>query len=278
MNAAALYERSCARPFLIAGPCVLESIQLALEVAHAVKEAADALGLDAIFKSSFDKANRTSKTSFRGPGLSRGVEQLGRVAQETGLPVLTDLHLPEQAPALAEVVDVLQIPAFLCRQTDLLIAAAATGRVINIKKGQFMAPWDMRPALDKVRAEGNERVWLTERGATFGYNNLVVDFRSLAIMRGLRAPGQTVPVVFDATHSVQLPGGLGASSGGQREFVPVLARAAVAAGCQGVFLEVHPDPDRALCDGPNSWPLDRLPTLLAELKQLWDSTKDSAYV
>lgn len=276
MNIEALYERSCARPFLIAGPCVLESLGLALEVAHAVKEAAEALGLDAVFKSSFDKANRTSKTSFRGPGLSKGVEQLGRVAQETGLPVLTDLHLPEQAAALAESVDVLQIPAFLCRQTDLLDAAAATGRVVNIKKGQFMAPWDMRPALDKVRAAGNERVWLTERGASFGYNNLVVDFRSLAILRGLRSP--QVPVVFDATHSVQLPGGLGASSGGQREFVPLLARAAVAAGCRGVFLEVHPDPDRALCDGPNSWPLDRLPSLLAELKQLWDITKDSAYV
>jgi len=275
MDAAALYERSRAHPFVIAGPCVLESLELALEVAHAVKEAALAAGLDAIFKSSFDKANRTSRLNFRGPGLVKGVEQLGRVAAETGLPVLTDLHLPEQAAAVAEVVDVIQIPAFLCRQTDLLEAAASTGRVVNIKKGQFMSPWDMRQALEKVQAVGNGKVWLTERGTTFGYNNLVVDFRSFAIMRGLGAP--TVPVVFDATHSVQLPGGLGGASGGQREYVPLLARAAVAAGCDGVFLEVHPDPDKALCDGPNSWPLDRLAGLLAQLKQLWDISRDKAY-
>jgi len=260
-----LYTQSRERPFVIAGPCVLESLELALEVAAAVKEAADSLGLFAVFKSSFDKANRTSAQSFRGPGLVKGVEWLGRVAAATGLPVLTDLHLPEQAAALAEVADVLQIPAFLCRQTDLLSAAARTGRVVNIKKGQFLAPWDMRQVLDKVVAAGNNKVWLTERGTSFGYNNLVVDFRSLAIMRGLG-----VPVVFDATHSVQLPGGLGGASGGQREFVPLLARAAVAAGCEGVFLEVHPGPDRALCDGPNSWPLDRFETLLADLKRLWD--------
>lgn len=260
----ALHARLAARRFILAGPCALEDFDVAMETAHAVREAAEAAGLFAVFKSSWDKANRTSITSFRGPGLVRGMEWLARIREESGLPVVTDIHLPEQAAPVAEVVDIIQIPAFLCRQTDLLVAAAATGRVVNVKKGQFVAPWDMRPAVEKLRAAGNERILLTERGASFGYNNLVVDYRSIPTMQGFG-----VPVVFDATHSVQLPGGLGGSSGGERRHVPVLARAAVAAGVDGVFLECHPDPDKALCDGPNSWPLDRLPALLKELSALW---------
>lgn len=260
----ALHARLSARRFILAGPCALEDFDVAMETAHAVREAAEAAGLFAVFKSSWDKANRTSITSFRGPGLVRGMEWLARIREESGLPVVTDIHLPEQAAPVAEVADIIQIPAFLCRQTDLLVAAAATGRVVNVKKGQFVAPWDMKPAVEKLRAAGNERILLTERGASFGYNNLVVDFRSIPTMQGYG-----VPVVFDATHSVQLPGGLGGSSGGERRHVPVLARAAVAAGADGVFLECHPDPDKALCDGPNSWPLDRLPALLKELSALW---------
>jgi len=260
-----LYALCRERRFCIAGPCALESLELGLEVALALREIADRLGLPVVFKSSFDKANRTSLDSFRGPGLHKGLEWLGRIRQESGLPVLTDIHTPEQAAPVAEVADVLQVPAFLCRQTDLLLAAARTGRVVNVKKGQFVAPWDMKPALDKVRGGGNNAVWLTERGSSFGYNNLVVDFRSLAVMQGLGAP-----VVFDATHSVQLPGGQGASSGGERKYVPLLARAAAAAGCDGVFLETHPEPDKALCDGANSWPLHRLEALLQELLQIWN--------
>ncbi|WP_164561440.1 3-deoxy-8-phosphooctulonate synthase [Nitratidesulfovibrio vulgaris] len=260
----ALHARLAARRFILAGPCALEDFDVAMETAHAVREAAEAAGLFAVFKSSWDKANRTSITSFRGPGLVRGMEWLARIREESGLPVVTDIHLPEQAAPVAEVADIIQIPAFLCRQTDLLVAAAATGRVVNVKKGQFVAPWDMRPAVEKLRAAGNEHILLTERGASFGYNNLVVDYRSIPTMQGFG-----VPVVFDATHSVQLPGGLGGSSGGERRHVPVLARAAVAAGVDGVFLECHPDPDKALCDGPNSWPLDRLPALLKELSALW---------
>ncbi|ABM28527.1 3-deoxy-8-phosphooctulonate synthase [Nitratidesulfovibrio vulgaris] len=260
----ALHARLAARRFILAGPCALEDFDVAMETAHAVREAAEAAGLFAVFKSSWDKANRTSITSFRGPGLVRGMEWLARIREESGLPVVTDIHLPEQAAPVAEVADIIQIPAFLCRQTDLLVAAAATGRVVNVKKGQFVAPWDMRPAVEKLRAAGNERILLTERGTSFGYNNLVVDYRSIPTMQGFG-----VPVVFDATHSVQLPGGLGGSSGGERRHVPVLARAAVAAGVDGVFLECHPDPDKALCDGPNSWPLDRLPALLKELSALW---------
>lgn len=260
----ALHARLAARRFILAGPCALEDFDVAMETAHAVREAAEAAGLFAVFKSSWDKANRTSITSFRGPGLVRGMEWLARIREESGLPVVTDIHLPEQAAPVAEVADIIQIPAFLCRQTDLLVAAAATGRVVNVKKGQFVAPWDMRPAVEKLRAAGNDRILLTERGASFGYNNLVVDYRSIPTMQGFG-----VPVVFDATHSVQLPGGLGGSSGGERRHVPVLARAAVAAGVDGVFLECHPDPDKALCDGPNSWPLDRLPALLKELSALW---------
>jgi 2-dehydro-3-deoxyphosphooctonate aldolase (KDO 8-P synthase) len=257
------------RPFLIAGPCVLESLDLGLTVALELKAIAHDLGLPLIFKSSYDKANRTAGTSFRGPGLDLGLDWLAQIKSRSGLPVITDIHEPRQASLVAEVADVLQIPAFLCRQTDLLLAAARTGRIVNIKKGQFMAPWDMRGPVEKIRAEGFDRIWLTERGSMFGYNNLVVDFRSLLIMKDLGCP-----VVFDATHSVQLPGGQGASSGGQREFVPALARAAVACGCQGLFMEIHPDPDHALCDGPNSWPLDKARALLTELAAIWSIPRE----
>lgn len=259
-----LYGSLCERHFVFAGPCVLESYELALKVAETVAEAADKAGLFAVFKSSWDKANRSSGKGFRGPGLEPGLEWLARIKSRVGLPVVTDIHLPEEAAPVGEVADVIQIPAFLCRQTDILLAAAATGRVVNIKKGQFLAPWDMKGPLEKVRTAGNPRVLLTERGTCFGYNNLVVDFRGLGVMADLG-----VPVVFDATHSVQLPGGQGDSSGGERRHVPALARAAVAAGVRGVFLECHPDPDKALCDGPNSWPLDKLERLLLELSEIW---------
>lgn len=259
-----LYARLRQRRFILAGPCALESLELAMETAHAVREAAASAGLFVVFKSSWDKANRTSITSFRGPGLARGVEWLGRIKEATGLPVVTDIHLPEQAAPVAEVADILQIPAFLCRQTDLLVAAAQTGKVVNVKKGQFVAPWDMQPAVGKLREAGNNRIALTERGSSFGYNNLVVDFRSIATMQAF-----DVPVIFDATHSVQLPGGQGACSGGDRRHVPTLARAAVAAGVDGVFLETHPDPDKALCDGPNSLHLKTLAPLLQDLAALW---------
>ncbi|MFP4391322.1 MAG: 3-deoxy-8-phosphooctulonate synthase [Desulfohalobiaceae bacterium] len=249
--------------FFILGPCALESLELALDTAMALKEIASRLNVPVVFKSSLDKANRTSLHSFRGPGLQQGLKWLARIRQESGLPVTTDIHLPEQARPAAEVVDVLQIPAFLCRQTDLLLAAAKTGKIVNVKKGQFQAPWDMQQVAQKISAGGNSRIWLTERGSSFGYNNLVVDFRSLPIMQETG-----YPVVFDATHSVQLPGGKGSASGGQREYVPLLARAAVAAGCQGVFMEVHPDPEQALCDGPNSQPLSGLERLLQELLAL----------
>ncbi|WP_035261936.1 3-deoxy-8-phosphooctulonate synthase [Desulfonatronum lacustre] len=259
-----LYERSKAGPFLIAGPCVLESLELALEVAESLADIARREQIPVIFKSSFDKANRSSLESFRGPGLERGMEWLATIKERTGLPVVTDIHEPRQAATVAQVADVIQIPAFLCRQTDLLLAAGETGRIVNIKKGQFVAPWDLLPAAAKVRSTGNSLIWLTERGNSFGYNNLVVDFRSFPLL------GQSGhPVIFDATHSVQLPGGKGHASDGQREFVPVLTRAAVAAGCNGLFLEVHPRPDQALCDGPNSWPLDKLPALLGDLLRIW---------
>ena len=246
--------------FCIAGPCVLESLDLGLQVAAELAALSQKLGVPVLFKSSFDKANRSSVDSFRGPGLDTGLAWLERIKAASGLPVTTDIHLPSQAAPVAEVADVLQIPAFLSRQTDLLVAAARTGKTVNVKKGQFLAPWDMAGPVDKIRSTGNQSVWLTERGNSFGYNNLVVDYRSVPEMHKL-----DVQVVFDATHSVQLPGGRGNTSGGNRDFVPVLARAAVAAGCNGVFLEVHPDPDRALCDGPNSWPLDRLSALLQQL-------------
>ena len=260
-----LYRASRSGPFVLAGPCVIEDREITLTTATALAAIGARLGLPLVFKSSFDKANRTSVTSFRGPGLEEGLSILAEVKRETGLPVVTDIHHPEQAAPVAEVADVLQIPAFLCRQTDLLVAAAATGKVVNIKKGQFLAPWDMKNAVDKVRSSGNDNVWLTERGATFGYNNLVVDMRSILEMKKF-----DVPVVFDATHSVQIPGGLGGASGGQREYVPALASAAVAAGADGVFMETHPDPDKALCDGPNSLPLHRAEVLLTRLKNIWE--------
>ncbi len=248
---------------LIAGPCVIESAAATLEIARALKEIAGELGLSLIFKASYDKANRTSLSSYRGPGLAKGLEILARVKAEVGLPVLSDVHqVPEVKPA-AEVLDILQIPAFLCRQTDLVVAAAQTGKVVNIKKGQFLAPWDMQPVVEKARADGNDKLILTERGASFGYNNLVVDFRSLPLMRGLGCP-----VVLDVTHSVQLPGGQGTCSGGQRKFIPHLARAGVAVGVDGLFMEVHADPDKALCDGPNSLPLKAVLPLWRELRDL----------
>ena len=249
--------------FFIAGPCALESLELGLEVGQELARLSRDLDVEIIFKSSFDKANRTSLSSFRGPGLDKGLSWLESIKEKTGLSVLTDIHWPGQAEEVAQVADVLQIPAFLCRQTDLLVAAARTGRIINVKKGQFVAPWDMQNVLSKLKESGNDRVWFTERGSSFGYNNLVVDFRSLAIMGGLG-----VPVVFDATHSVQLPGGQGSCSGGQREFVPLLARSAVAAGCSAVFMEVHPEPDKALCDGANSWPLSGVRDLMVNLQAI----------
>lgn len=254
---------------MIAGPCVIESVTATLEIARALKEISLELSLPLIFKASYDKANRTSVTSFRGPGLHAGLEILARVKAEVGLPVLSDVHQVSEVEAAAQVLDVLQIPAFLCRQTDLLVAAAATGKPVNIKKGQFLAPWDMQAAVDKVRSTGNTKILLTERGSMFGYNNLVVDFRSLPLMRGLGCP-----VVLDVTHSVQLPGGQGSCSGGQREFIPHLARAGVAVGVDGLFMEVHPDPDAARCDGPNSLPLKEVLLLWRELKALHEFIRE----
>ena len=242
---------------LIAGPCVIESAELAIEVALRLKAMGESLGVGVIYKSSYDKANRTSIESFRGPGLAEGLEVLRRVKEETGLPVLSDVHSLEEVEPAAQVLDCIQIPAFLCRQTDLLMAAAATGKPVNVKKGQFLAPWDVEHVVEKIRSQGNEDILLTERGTAFGYSNLVVDMRGLAIMRSLG-----YPVVFDATHAVQLPGAQGGSSGGERRFIPHLARAAAAAGCDALFLEVHPNPEKALCDGPNQWPLEELPALL----------------
>jgi 2-dehydro-3-deoxyphosphooctonate aldolase (KDO 8-P synthase) len=252
--------------FLIAGPCVIESEALVLGVAERLRAIADRLGILIIFKASFDKANRSSSASFRGPGMDEGLRILAKVRAETGLPILTDVHGPEQAAPVAAVVDMLQTPAFLARQTDLIEAVAATGRPANIKKGQFMAPGDMAQVVAKFRAAARaagvaeDNILLCERGASFGYNNLVSDMRGLAIMAETGCP-----VVFDATHSVQLPGGNGATSGGQRDYVPLLARAAVAAGVAGLFMETHPDPDRALSDGPNAWPLDKLEPLVETL-------------
>jgi 2-dehydro-3-deoxyphosphooctonate aldolase (KDO 8-P synthase) len=247
------------RLFLVAGPCVIESETHALWIAEAIQRIADDLHIPYIFKASYDKANRTSVKSFRGPGLQEGMRILGRIAKHTSLPVLTDVHEPAHCEIAAEAVDVLQIPAFLCRQTDLLVAAGKTGRAVNIKKGQFVAPWDMSHGVEKVRSTGNERIFLTERGSTFGYNNLVVDFRSLAIMRKL------APVIFDATHSVQQPSAADGVSGGQPEFIPLLSRAAVAAGIDGLFVEVHDDPPRAKSDGANALDLKLLKPLLETL-------------
>jgi 2-dehydro-3-deoxyphosphooctonate aldolase (KDO 8-P synthase) len=248
---------------MIAGPCVIESVATTLAIARTLREYARELTLPLIFKASYDKANRTALSSFRGPGLEAGLEILARVKGEVGLPVLSDVHQVSEVEPAARVLDVLQIPAFLCRQTDLLVTAAATGKVVNIKKGQFLAPWDLGPAVDKVFSTGNRQVLLTERGAMFGYNNLVVDFRSLPLLRSLGCP-----VVLDVTHSVQLPGGQGTCSGGQREYIPLLARAGVAAGVDALFLEVHPDPEHALCDGPNSLPLAEVLPLWRKLKAL----------
>ena len=248
---------------VIAGPCVIESEEAVLRHARALKERADRAGVPYIFKSSYDKANRSSAKSFRGPGLEKGLEILAAVKAKIGVPVLTDVHEIEQVSAVKDVADVLQIPAFLCRQTDFVLAVARSGRVVNVKKGQFLAPWDMRNVLDKILATGNEQVLLTERGASFGYNNLVSDMRSLVVMRELG-----YPVVFDATHSLQLPGGLGNASGGERKYIPALARAGVAAGVDALFMEVHEDPDHALSDGPNSLKLEDFESLLKVVKQL----------
>ncbi len=255
-----------APPLLIAGPCVLEDAAISLEIGAFMKREAEKNGFIYMFKASFDKANRTSISSYRGPGMERGLEILSVVKQELDCLVITDIHLPEQAAPVAEVVDCLQIPAFLCRQTDLLVAAARTGKAVNIKKGQFMAPWDMAHAVGKVRDSGGQDILLTERGASFGYNNLVVDMRSLPIMRSLGCP-----VIFDATHSVQLPGGGDGCSSGQRQFVSYLARAAAACGCDGIFMEVYPEPEKARCDGPNSLSLEDARLLLAELKKVLDA-------
>ena len=268
------FEVGLDRPlFLIAGPCVAESRNLALDTAATLKDICARLGVPFIFKASFDKANRSSGKSFRGPGRDAGLAILAEVRETLGVPVLTDVHTPDDVQAAAQVVDVLQTPAFLCRQTDLIEAVAACGKPVHIKKGQFLAPGDMAQVVAKAHAAGGEgRIMVCERGVSFGYNNLVVDMRGLAVMR------QTgCPVVFDATHSVQLPGGQGDRSGGQREFVPVLARAAVAAGVAGLFMETHPDPARALSDGPNAWPLDRMENLLQTLVSLDRAVKAAGF-
>ena len=248
---------------LIAGPCVIENEAVTMRHAERLMTICNGLSMPLIFKASYDKANRTSINAYRGPGLRDGLAILRKVKETLGVPVISDVHSIEQITPAAEVLDILQIPAFLCRQTDLLVAAAKSGRIINVKKGQFLAPWDMKNVAGKIAASGNENIILTERGASFGYNNLVVDMRSFPVMRSTG-----YPVVFDATHSVQLPGGQGDSSGGQREFVEYLSRAAVATGIDGIFMEVHEDPDKALCDGPNSIPLSELPGLLKLLKSL----------
>jgi 2-dehydro-3-deoxyphosphooctonate aldolase (KDO 8-P synthase) len=258
--------------FLIAGPCVIESEALALETAGQLKEIADSLSIPFIYKSSFDKANRSSAASFRGPGLEEGLRILDKVKQQIGVPVLTDVHEDTPLDEVAAVVDVLQTPAFLCRQTNFIQNVARAGKPVNIKKGQFLAPWDMANVVDKARATGNEQIMVCERGVSFGYNNLVSDMRALAVMRNTGCP-----VVFDATHSVQLPGGQGSRSGGQREFVPVLARAAVAAGISGLFMETHPNPEQALSDGPNAWPLPRMKELLETLKVIDLAVKDRPF-
>ncbi len=267
------FEVGLDRPlFLIAGPCVIESEQLQLDVAGQLKEITARLGINFIFKSSFDKANRTSIGSFRGPGMEEGLRVLAEVKRQLGVPVLTDVHEYTPMDEVASVVDVLQTPAFLVRQTDFITRVCATGKPVNIKKGQFLSPWDMKPVVEKAKSTGNSNIMVCERGASFGYNNLVSDMRSLAVMRDTGCP-----VVFDATHSVQLPGGQGSSSGGQREFVPVLARAAVAVGVAGVFMETHPDPSKALSDGPNAWPLGKMEALLDTMLELDAITKRAGF-
>jgi 2-dehydro-3-deoxyphosphooctonate aldolase (KDO 8-P synthase) len=268
------FEAGLDRPFfLIAGPCVIESEALALDTAGQLKEITRSLGIPFIYKSSYDKANRSSSKSYRGLGMEQGLAILAKVRKQIGVPVLTDVHEAEDIDAVAAAVDVLQTPAFLCRQTDFIRAVVAAGKPVNIKKGQFLAPHDMKNVVDKaVEAGGKDRIMVCERGVSFGYNNLVSDMRSLAIMRETGCP-----VVFDATHSVQLPGGQGTRSGGQREFVPVLARAAVATGVAGLFMETHPDPDKALSDGPNAWPLGRMKNLLQTLKELDGCVKKQGF-
>ncbi|MCG8486835.1 MAG: 3-deoxy-8-phosphooctulonate synthase [Chromatiales bacterium] len=268
------FEIGLNRPlFLIAGPCVIESEQLAMESAGELKELCEALQIPFIYKSSFDKANRSSAESYRGPGMEQGMQILQKVRQELAVPVLTDVHEDTPLEELSECVDVLQTPAFLCRQTNFIQRVARQGLPVNIKKGQFLAPWDMVHVVEKARAVGNDQLMVCERGVSFGYNNLVSDMRSLAAMRETGCP-----VVFDATHSVQLPGGQGKSSGGQREYVPVLARAAVAAGISGLFMETHPDPDKALSDGPNAWPLPKMGQLLETLVALDRQVKQSGLI
>jgi 2-dehydro-3-deoxyphosphooctonate aldolase (KDO 8-P synthase) len=263
------FEVGIDRPlFLIAGPCVVESETLQVDVAGRLKELTARLGVPFVFKSSYDKANRSSARSFRGPGIEEGLRILAEVKRQVGVPVLTDVHEDTPFAEVSAVVDMLQTPAFLCRQTNFILAACSQGLPVNVKKGQFLSPWEMANVVDKARSTGNEQILVCERGFSFGYNNLVSDMRSLAVMRGTGAP-----VVFDATHSVQLPGGQGTSSGGQREFVPVLARAAVAAGVSGLFMETHPEPAKALSDGPNAWPLARMESLLSMLLELDQTVK-----
>ncbi len=267
------FEVGLDRPlFLIAGPCVIESEELALQTSAELKGITDRLGINFIYKSSFDKANRSSGSSFRGPGIDEGLRILQKVREEVGVPVITDVHEDTPMDEVADVVDVLQTPAFLCRQTNFILKVASAGRPVNIKKGQFLAPWDMGNVVDKARSTGNQQIMVCERGVSFGYNNLVSDMRSLAVMRDTGCP-----VVFDATHSVQLPGGQGTSSGGQREHVPVLARAAVAAGISGLFMETHPNPAEALSDGPNAWPLGHMKDLLETLKMLDSAVKSRPF-
>ncbi len=258
--------------FLIAGTCVVESEAMALDTAGHLKETCGELGIPFIYKSSFDKANRSSKDGFRGPGLEEGLRILGEVKKQLDVPVLTDVHEDTPMAEVAAVVDVLQTPAFLCRQTNFILNAASQGKPVNIKKGQFLSPWEMQNVVDKAKSTGNENIMVCERGFSFGYNNLISDMRSLAILRGTGCP-----VVFDATHSVQLPGGKGSASGGQREFIPVLARSAAAAGVAGIFMETHPDPEKALSDGPNAWPLDKMRALLETLKAIDDKVKKAGF-
>jgi len=259
--------------FLIAGTCVVESEAMALDTAGQLKEICAELGVPLIYKSSFDKANRSSAGSFRGPGMEEGLRILSEVRRQIGVPILTDVHEDTPMDEVSDVVDVLQTPAFLCRQTNFILRAASAGKPINIKKGQFLSPWEMQNVVDKAKSTGNNDIMICERGFSFGYNNLVSDMRSLAVMRGTGCP-----VVFDATHSVQLPGGKGSASGGQREFIPVLARAATAAGVAGLFMEIHPDPDKALSDGPNAWPLDKMKTLLETLVSIDETVKKHDYL
>ena len=258
--------------FLIAGPCVIESPALTQDIAGRLKEITSLLRIPFVFKASFDKANRSSRASYRGPGISEGLKVLENVRRAIGVPVLTDVHEDTPLAEVAAVVDVLQTPAFLCRQTNFIVNTASQGKPVNIKKGQFLSPWEMKNVVDKARSSGNGAIMVCERGFSFGYNNLVSDMRSLSIMRNTGCP-----VVFDATHSVQLPGGQGSSSGGQREFIPVLARAAVASGIAGLFMETHPDPAKALSDGPNAWPLDRMEPLLTTLKKLDEAVKAAPF-